>query len=416
MSTSLISRNSDLSALSAAGYSLEVRGAYLLVLGVPYVAPNCEIQFADIVTDLEVSGSAGEEITLPPRNHTVWWTGESPHNSAHESMEAYLSCGKWEDGRDIGEGITVYMQWSRKPREAGKARGYRDYLEKIETYVAEVCSQAEGLKPGVLEAAKKGGDPVVISSTRFAYMDTNSYRNGTRGIESRIEEEVVAVIGVGGTGSYLVDVLAKTNIMDLHLFDDDVMKIHNAFRVAGAARVGELNGKKPKVDWHAERYNNVRVEGLHLHRVKLHEENLDVLQGFTTVFIAVDDLKTRRTIQKACTAMGVFHLSVGIGLEVEGPNEDQIGGMVKVETNLKPCERSEDAHEASQPEPGEERDNVYDSNIQTPELNMLGAALAITEWKANRGFYCNDRDCKSDSTMFSVTTGRIEFDTKGQTA
>ena len=71
--------------------------------------------------------------------------------------------------------------------------------------------------------------------------------------------------GVRAAGSYLVDVLAKTNVRELNLFDDDVMKIHNAFRVAGAARVGELNGKKYKVDWHAERYINVRVEGLHLH-------------------------------------------------------------------------------------------------------------------------------------------------------
>ena len=413
MSTSLISRSADLSALSAAGYCLEVRGAYLLVLGIPYVAPNCEIQFADIVTNLDISGAAGEETTLPPKDHTVWWTGEPPHDAAGESMEAHLRCGKWEHGRDIGEGITVYMRWSRKPREAGKARGYRDYREKIETYVGEVGGQAEGLKPGVLEAARKGGNPAVISSTRFAYMDTNSYRNGTRGIESRIEEEVVAVIGVGGTGSYLVDVLAKTNVRELHLFDDDVMKIHNAFRVAGAARVGELNGKKRKIDWHAERYANVRVEGLHLHHAKLSEGNLDVLRGYTTVFIAVDDLKIRRTIQRACAAIGVLHLSVGMGLEVEGPNDDQIGGTVKIETNFKPCKRTEDEHEA--PQPGDEPDNVYDSNIQTAELNMLGAALAIAEWKAVRGIYRSERDQANDSTMYSVTTGRIELDQKGET-
>ena len=249
-------------------------------------------------------------------------------------MKEHLSCGQWEQGRDIGEGITVYMQWSRKPKEGGKKRKYKDYREKIETYIEEVGGQAEGLKPGVLEAARQGGDPAVISSTRFAYMDTNSYRNGTRGIESRIEEEVVAVIGVGGTGSYLVDVLAKTSVLELHLFDDDVMKIHNAFRVAGAARVGELNGKKHKVDWHAERYRNVRVEGLHLHRMKLSDDNLNTLCKCTTVFIAVDDLTVRRTIQSACAAMGVLHIAVGIGLEVEGPNNDQIGGMVKIENQF----------------------------------------------------------------------------------
>ena len=415
MSTSLISRSADLSALSKTGYCLEVRGAYLLVLGIPYVAPSGEIKFANIVTSLDISGAVGEEVTLPPRDHTVWWTGEPPHTASGDSMKEHLSCGQWEQGRDIGEGITVYMRWSRKPKEGGKKRRYRDYREKIETYIEEVGGQAEGLKPGVLEAARQGGDPAVISSTRFAYMDTNSYRNGTRGIESRIEEEVVAVIGVGGTGSYLVDVLAKTNVRELHLFDDDVMKIHNAFRVAGAARVGELNGKKHKVDWHAERYRNVRVEGLHLYRMELSDDNLNTLCKCTTVFIAVDDLTVRRTIQRACAAMGILHIGVGIGLEVEGPNNDQIGGMVKIETNFNASNVMKDTHDTPKPAGGE-MDNVYDSNIQTAELNMLGAALAITEWKAVRGIYRSDRDKAKDSTIYSVSTGEINCDQKGATA
>ena len=297
--------------------------------GIPYIAADRRIQFADIVTNLDITGAAGEEVTTQPSDHTVWWTGGTPHTAGGDSREDYLSCGKWVQGRDIGEEITVYMQWSRKPKAGSRARAYKDYREKIETYVAEVGGQAEGMRPGVLEAARKGRNLTVNYSSRFAYIDTNAYRNGTKGIESRIEEEVVAVIGVGGTGSYLVDVLAKTNVKELHLFDDDVMRIHNAFRVAGAARVGELGGQKSKIKWHAERYGEVRKEGLHLHPMKLNDENIDALRGYTTAFIAVDDLAVRRTIQRACTAMGILHVSVGIGLEVEGANDDQIWGHGK---------------------------------------------------------------------------------------
>ena len=405
MSNSLISRSADLSALAAAGYCLEIRGAYLIVKGIPYVSGDGRIQSADIVTNLDIC-SAPDEVTTQPKDHTVWWTGEMPFTANGESMEAYLSCGKWEQGRDIGEGITVYMQWSRKVKEGGQKRRYRDYQEKIESYVEEVAGQAESKRPGVLEAAKKGGDPAVISSTRFVYIDTNAYRNGTKGIETRIDNEVVAVIGVGGTGSYLVDVLAKTNVKELHLFDDDVMENHNAFRVAGAARVGELGGAKSKVDWHAERYREVRTEGLHLHPEKIDEANSDVLRGFTTAFIAVDDLAVRRRIQKQCAKLGILHLSIGIGLEVEGENNDQIGGMVKVETNF---EVGSGKHEVdgNLRGAGEEADDVYHSNIQTAELNMLGAALAIAEWKAIRGIYRNERDEGDDTAIYSVTTGRI---------
>ena len=112
--------------------------------------------------------------------------------------------------------------------------------------------------------------------------------------------------------------------------------------------------------------------------------------------------------------MGVLHIGVGIGLEVEGPNNDQIGGMVKIETSFNGS-KMKDTHEAPKPA-GDEKDNVYDSNIQTAELNMLGAALAITEWKAVRGIYRSDRDKVKDSAIYSVSTGEINYDQKGAIA
>ena len=417
MSNLLISRNKDLSALVEAGYRVKIRGAYLIVEGIPYVAENGEIKKADIVTNLELSGEETEQVTIPPRSHTVWWTGGMPHTADGESMESHLSHRKWSEGRDIGAGITVYMVWSRKPKEGGKKRRYIDYREKIETYVLEVSGPAEAKQPGCLKAARLGWDPEVDSHSRFVYMDTNPYRNGTKGIEKRIEEEVVAVIGVGGSGSYLVDILVKTNIKELHLYDDDVMEVHNAFRVAGAARVGELGCGKSKVDWHAERYKEVRKEGLYVHHMKIDDEGLEGLKACTTVFIAVDNLKSRRTIQKACSEMGVLHVSVGIGLEIEGENNDQIGGNVKVETDYH-AGRYVDTEDAHVVKPDEEKEDdgiaaVYGSNIQTAELNMLGAALAITEWKAKRGIYRDERDKGIDSIIYSSTTGKILVAQKG---
>ena len=88
---------------------------------------------------------------------------------------------------------------------------------------------------------------------------------------------------------------------------------------------------------------------------------------------------------------------------------------MKIETNVNASKVMKDTHEAPKPA-GDERDDVYDSNIQTAELNMLGAALAITEWKAVRGIYRSDRDKAKDSTIYSVSTGEIDFDQKGAIA
>ena len=116
-------------------------------------------------------------------------------------------------------------------------------------------------------------------------------------------------------------------------------------------------------------------------------------------------------IQRVCSEMGILHLSVGIGLEVEGENNSQIGGMVKVETNFNAGNRGTAAFGDFADQEGEE-DNVYRSNIQTAEVNMMGAALAIAEWKARKGVYRNERDECNDSMMFSLATGEITVDQK----
>ena len=407
MSSSLINHNPDLRTLHKSGYSLEIRGAYLVVKDIPYLrTPDGELGTADLVTSLELDG----QTATPPSDHTIWWTGEAPYRADGQSMEAYLSCAKWEAGHDIGEGLTVYMQWSRKPVVASQMRAYTNYEEKITTYVQEVGGEAESKHPGVLEAAKAGHDPIIEVSSRFKYLNTSTYRYGLKGIERRIEDEVVAIIGVGGSGSYLVDILAKTNIKELHLFDDDVMEQHSAFRVAGAARIEELGGTITKADWHRGRYAAVREQGVYVNKKKVDGSSADYLSEFTTVFIAVDDLEVRRAIQRKCNELGVYHVSVGIGVEIEGESNDQLGGMVKVETRFHPRRpRLEDS------DSGGGVNQIY-GKVQTAELNMLSAALAIIEWKAKVGIYRNERTEDADSVLFSSTTGQVLRAHKGESS
>ena len=406
MLSSLISRNDDLSALVDRGYCVQLRGGYLLVQGIPYIREDGTIAKADIVTALEIA----DDRTCPPGDHTVWWTGKMPYTADGHSMESHLVCSRWDQGHDLGEGVVAYMQWSRKPKKKGGRRSYEDYRDKIETYVDEVAGQADTKHPGVLDAARSGADPEVASRTRFKYLNTGTYRNGIRGIEKRIEDEVVAVVGVGGSGSYLVDVLMKTEVKELHMYDDDILKQHNAFRLAGAARIEELRGSTAKVKWHEERYAPVREEGVYAHKRPIGVDASEELAKFTTVFIAVDKLDRRRAIQRMCEAAGVRHIAVGIGVDIEGERNDQLGGMVKVETQFRACERDREGDEEGQED--DAKDDVY-GNIQTAELNMLSAALAIVEWKAMRDVYRSDRKAGDDSVVYTTSDGRIETTRKG---
>ena len=397
MSSSLIARSPDLKALTEKGFSLELRGAYLIVKNVPYLKNAAgQLASADMVMSIEFlsTGSA-----IPPDDHTAWWTGKPPFRA--DGMESDLSCNTWKEGRDLGEELTAYMQWSRKPVTNGKMRAYIDYEEKVTTYIAEVADQADIKHPGVVEAAKTGEVPTVALNSRFKYIDTNTYRYGLKGIEQRIEDEIVAIVGVGGTGSYLMDILAKTNVKELHLFDEDVLKQHNAFRMCGAARIEELGGSYSKVDWCRQTYSVIREEGIHVHTEELTGDCKDILAKFTTVFIAVDNLNVRRDLQAACNELGIYHISVGIGVEVEGESNDQLGGNVKVETAFRP------RHPRPSELPPEEEPVQAYGIVQTAELNMLGAALAVLEWKAKVGIYRNDRRHGMDTVLFSASTGRL---------
>ena len=407
MSSSLINHNPDLAALVRDGYRVTRSNGYLLVRGIPYVNAAGTIATGNVVAALQLVG----EQTQRPSDHTVWWSGQMPHRATGESMESYLVCQKWDGGHHLGNDITVYAQWSRKPRVKGGSRTYQDYYDKITAYVNEVAGEAELVSPGVLDVARGGYEPGEVSASRFKYLDTNTYRAGTRGIEECIEDEIVAVVGVGGSGSYLVDILAKTNVRELHLFDRDVLWQHNAFRLAGAARLEELGGGKSKVKWHNERYAPVREEGVHIHEMRIDEDTSDYLAQCTMVFIAVEPLTMRRRIQRLCNEMAIPHIAVGIGVEIEGEANDSLGGMVKIE-------RQYIAHEGRDSHWEDDRADghlpeVY-GNIQTAELNMLSAALAIVEWKAMRGFYRNDRDASDDTILYVVSGGDIRMTRKGR--
>ena len=401
MSASLISRNADLAALVEDGYNIAIVGGYLVIKNIPYVTDTGDVLTGDIVSTLELQG---DSTVSPLTQHTVWWTGQIPHYADHTSMQDALCCSVWPNGFPMGDGLTAYSRWSIKLRHQGRHRAYTDQKEKIDTYVNEIGGQADTLLPGTLAMAKGGAESDVAIQSRFKYLDMNVFRSGTRGIEQVISDEIVAVIGIGGSGSYLVDILAKTNIKELHLYDDDVLSYHNAFRLAGAARVSELTGNIKKVDWHKNQYAAIRDDGIYAHDKQINETNWAELSRCTMVFIAVDRLDVRRAIQTQCEAFGIAHIAVGLGVDIEGEDNNRLGGMVKVE--VQHCPRSRSDEENQEILVQADADDMY-GNIQTAELNMLSAALAVIEWKALRGFYTNDRPVDIDSQVYVVPTGRI---------
>ena len=74
----------------------------------------------------------------------------------------------------------------------------------------------------------------------------------------------VAIVGVGGTGSYVLDLVAKTPVREIHLFDGDDFLQHNAFRAPGAPSLEQLVAKPKKASYFKAIYDKMRT-GIFVH-------------------------------------------------------------------------------------------------------------------------------------------------------
>ena len=140
-------------------------------------------------------------------------------------------------------------------------------------------------------------------------------RNGTS--VSPAENEILAskkvcVIGCGGLGGYIAEMLLRVGVLGLTLIDPDVFDETNLNRQLFSTEDGV---GKPKV-FEAERRllavdSNAR---LRLHQVRLDAANAgELLAGHDIVVDALDNIESRRIAAKSCDALGIPFVHGAIG-------------------------------------------------------------------------------------------------------
>ena len=370
MSHALIARNPDLKRLQEAGYALRIQDGYLLVEGVPYITnATGSVQEGTLVMLLDLSG----DDTVQPADHVAYWTGTFPYRAGGQKL---LVFGENEITQLLSDGTAITHMFSAKPT-GGR---YQDYEHKVKTYVEIIEREARQLSPSA--TAKKWK---VIRETQidevFEYMETASARQNTVDISAQLVGEKVAIIGLGGTGSYVLDFVAKTWVREIHLYDDDRFLQHNAFRAPGAPGVEEIEGGPSKVEFHAARYAKLR-KGVIGHPVRIDEINIDKLRTYQTIFLCIDGHRIKKAILETCEKAGGVCIDTGMGIYREG---DKLGGIVRTTTS-EPAQRDH-IQEKNRIDMAGGGVGEYERNMQMAELNALNAALAVIKWKKIRGIY-----------------------------
>lgn len=379
MSQQLISRSLDLRRLRDEGYDIEVRSGYLLVHAVPYVNAKAEVQRGTLATTLNLAG----DVTIKPATHVAYFAGEHP---CHKDGSELVKIKHRSVRQPLVEDFIVDHSFSSKPPE-----GYQDYYQLVTTYVAMISNPARSLNPGATAQTFPAVEATSEESV-FQYIDTASSRAGISAIASKLELGKIAIIGLGGTGSYVLDLVAKTPVREIHLFDGDTYAQHNAFRAPGAPSMDDLRGEPLKVNYFHQVYARMHRHIIP-HGYYIDESNVDELRGMDFVFLCLDNGPPRRLLVDRLEMFDIPFVDTGMGLhEAKGA----IGGVLRVTTSA----REQRAHvRARKRIPFSEGDgnNAYDRNIQIADLNALSAALAVIKWKKLFGFY-HDYDREHHST------------------
>ncbi len=116
------------------------------------------------------------------------------------------------------------------------------------------------------------------------------------------------------------------------------------------------------------------------------------------VFLAIDAGSAKRVIVEALESFGASFVDCGMGLY---RLVDSLGGILRVTTSTD----GHRSHVGKHVSFADDDDDEYDLNIQTGDLNMLNAAVAVIKWKKLVGYYI-DRKQEYHSTY---TVGRNQL-------
>lgn len=388
MSRLLISRNPELQRLINEGYDIEVRSGHLLIHSVPYATSSKQVACGVIVSELSM---ATPDMLGRPSTHQVHFIGEHPCKAdGSDLVQIRCQSGEFK----LAEGITAQHWFSNKP----KCGYYESYYEKITSYVRVISSQARALDPSADARTFRTREPIEEDSV-FLYQDTASSRAGIQRLAARFHQQRIAIVGLGGTGSYTLDLVAKTHVVEIHLFDADVLRPHNAFRFPGAISREVLDREITKIKYLSEHYSTMR-RGVVPHEVMIHEDNVMELVEFDYVFLCVDRSDVRQLILRALANTDVNVIDVGMGLNLTD-DQESLWGTCRV-TASTPSTRDIALTRIPKADRDEE---LYASNIQVADFNCLNAALAVTKWKRMSGFYLDDHG--EYETTFSVNLNQL---------
>lgn len=384
----LANHNDDIRRLLDKGYALRVDGPHLVVRDIPYLDNQREKKIGAIVAKLVFI----DKVRVTQDNHQVYFAGSVPHGLDGQPIpnlgvgQANIVLNKTD--------VVVERSFSNKP-----PNGFANFFDKIEHYTRLIAGPAIALHGGSPLTFRVDND--VVTDSVFKFHDTLTSRAEIGDLAVLFKNEVIAIIGLGGTGSYILDYLAKTPVKEIRGFDSDAYHVHNAFRSPG--RLDETDLGKGKAEVYRVRYDNFR-KGLTLQQKYIDRSSVADLEGITFAFVCVDKGSARAEIFDLLIGLRIPFIDVGMGLNrKQGP----LSGTIR--TTYYSIEDASKVRDLQLAEMADDPNDIYRRTVQISELNALNASLAVIRYKQLRGFYLDD------NTPYHLLMGTEKLHTFGIT-
>lgn len=366
----LVSHNDDIRRLVEKGYAVAFDSGYMVIRDIPYLDAHQGLKIGAIVTKfIQV-----DHEQIRQHDHQIFFAGDIPHG-LNGSLITNLGGGPAQLSlSEACKDVVVQRSFSNKPCATGK---FHDFFEKIESYVSIISGPAmerHSVTPYTFRAVKE-----IFSDSVFKFNDTLTSRAEIVDLSANFKSDVIAIIGLGGTGVYVLDFLVKTPVREIRAFDLDPFHVHNAFRSPGRLDTAELGRTKAAV--YGARYENFR-NGLSITPKYIDASSIDDLKDVTFAFVCVDKGPSRAEIFNLLISKKIPFIDVGMGLNRK---RGSLNGQLR--TTYYSAEQGQEVIEKELAPLNDNPNDLYKTNIQISELNALNACLAVIKFKQLRGFY-----------------------------
>lgn len=388
MSRKLIKDSQDYMSLKNEGYSVDVVGTYMLVKNVPYINNLGDISYGTLVSNVSIGNNA----VMSPDTHVIYWIGEFPCNKDCSKIVQLQHQGE----KNLGHELNANYSFSFKRTGTN---GYESYYDKFKVYFGTIAAPAISLNPD-LKYKNLEVYSIEESESVHHYDDTNSSRSYIDAINQKLSGLKVAIIGLGGTGSFVLDSLAKTQIQEIHLFDNDDFLQHNAFRAPGAPSIVALKESIKKVEYFENIYSRMH-KGIKSHVCILQASNVYKLKDMDFVFVCIDDPEAKVEIFDFLWQEEISFIDTGMGILRSG---DSLRGLIR--TTFSTPDKNDHVHKRVSFI--KEVENDYKTNIQIAELNSLTAAIAVIKFKKFYGFYTDKTN--EHNSVFNIDSNSLAND------